>query len=258
MQIIWHGQYCFEIIVTPAKNSQIKIVIDPFSEEFGLKPPKLEADILLATHNHYSHNSFKAVSGNPSIGSGQTPFLVFGPGEYEIKNVFIKGISSLVAGASSLLPKRSEGHEMDKLQRIPPRPTSRRSASGDKKEKEENENTIYTIEAEDLKFCHLGKLAQKELTEEQLEEIGDIDILMIPIGGADTISAKEALRIMGQIEPKITIPMHYALPKLKIKLDGLDKFLKSLGIKSVTPESKLSIKQKDISAEEAKIVVLKP
>jgi L-ascorbate metabolism protein UlaG (beta-lactamase superfamily) len=246
MNITWHGQSCFEIIATPAKNSQIKIVIDPFSEELGLKIPKLEDDIVLMTHNHYSHNSVKAVSGNPSTGPGQAPFLISGPGEYEIRNVFIQGI------ASSTGVLADNGAE-DKIRR---KQTS--SIYVDRKGKEHVENIIYTIETEDLKLCHLGNLIQKELTEEQLEEIGDIDILMIPIGGAGTISAKEALRIMAQIEPKITIPMYYALPKLKIKLDGLDKFLKPLGIKSITPEPKLTIKQKDISVEEAKVVVLKP
>jgi len=216
MNIIWHGQSCFEIIATPAKNSQIKIIINPFSEELGLKTPKLEADIVLVKYNHHSHNGVKGIVGSP--------FLISGPGEYEIKDVFIQGIPSY----------------------------------SDKKEKARDENTIYAIEAEDLKLCHLGDLDQKELTEEQLEEIGDIDILMVPIGNAYTISAKEALRIMAQIEPKITIPMNYALPKLKIKLDGLEKFLKSLGIKAIEPVSKLTIKQKDISSEEAKIVVLRP
>jgi len=80
MNIIWHGQSCFEIVATPAKNSQVKIIIDPFSEEAGLKVPKLEADILLLTHNHQSRNSVSAVSGNP--------FLISDPGEYEIKNIF--------------------------------------------------------------------------------------------------------------------------------------------------------------------------
>lgn len=119
-------------------------------------------------------------------------------------------------------------------------------------------NTIYTIEAEDLKICHLGNFNQKELTSEQLEKIGDVDILMIPVGGADTISSKEALKIMSQIEPKITIPMHYAIPKLKAKLDPLDKFLKALGVKSLEPEKKLVIKKKDIAPDEAKIIALKP
>ena len=216
MNIIWHGQSLFELITTPAKNSQVKIVIDPFSEEVGLRVPKLEADIVLTTHNHYDHNNVKAVSGNP--------FLISGPGEYEIKNVFIQGIASW--------------HD-------------------DKKGAERGENTIYTIEAEDLKLCHLGDLGQKELFAEQLEKIAEVDILMIPVGGVFTISAKEALKIMSQIEPKITIPMHYALPKLKIKLDGLDKFLKIMSIKSIEPLNKLSIKKKDISPEEAKIIVLK-
>jgi len=67
---------------------------------------------------------------------------------------------------------------------------------------------------------------------------------------------------MSQIEPRITIPMHYQIPKLNPpaggKLEGLDKFLKALGLKSITPENKLSIKKKDLSPEEAKIIVLKP
>jgi len=217
MNIFWHGQSCFEIITSPAKNSQVKIIIDPFSEEIGLRPPKLEATLLLVTHQHYDHNNLKIVSGSP--------FLIEGPGEYEIKNIFIKGISSW--------------HDVSQG-------------------KERGENTIYTLETEEMRICHLGDLGQKELTEEQLEKIGDIDILMIPVGGVYTISGKEAVRIMSQIEPKITVPMHYQIPKLKIKLDGLDEFLKPLGIKSIEPLNKLVIKKRDIPTEEAKIVVLKP
>jgi len=235
MQIIWHGQSCFEISATPARNSQVKIVIDPFFEGTGLRAPRLEADILLSTRGNYNHNDIKAVSGAPSASSGQAPFLISGPGEYEIKNIFVQGIASLAVNASS-------GNE--------------------KKAKESGEKTVYIVEAEDLKLCHLGDLSQKELTEEQLEKIGEVDVLMIPVGNLYTLSAKDALKIMAQIEPKITIPMCYALPKLKMpgsgKLDGVDKFLKSLGVKSIEPLSKLVIKQKEVSTEEAKIVVLKP
>jgi hypothetical protein len=63
---------------------------------------------------------------------------------------------------------------------------------------------------------------------------------------------------MSQIEPNIIIPMHYQIPKLKLKLDGVDKFLKTMGIKSISPLPKLSIKKKDILSEEAKIVILQP
>ncbi|MBU4299440.1 MBL fold metallo-hydrolase [Patescibacteria group bacterium] len=217
MTIIWRGQSCFQITASRNKGEQVSIVIDSFSEEIGLRLPKLEADIALVTHSHSDHNNIKAISG--------TPFLIEGPGEYEIKNVFIQGIASF--------------HD---------------SSQG----KERGENTIYTIETEEMRLCHLGDLGQNELTEEQLEKIGEIDILIIPVGGVCTIGGKEAIKIMSQIEPKITIPMHYSLPKLKVKLDGLDKFLKPLGIKSIVPVNKLSLKKKDIPTEEAKIIVLKP
>lgn len=217
MQIFWKGQSCFQILATPGKNSQVKIVIDPFSEETGLRVPKLEADILLVSHDHYDHNNKKAVSGSP--------FLIEGPGEYEVKGVFVQGVQSW--------------HD-------------------DSQGKEKGGNTIYAVEVEDLRLCHLGDLGQKELTEEQLEKIGDVDILMIPVGGNFTISAKDALKIMSQIEPKITIPIHFQIPKLKAKLEGVDKFLRALGLKSIRAEDKLTIKKKDILPEEAKVIVLQP
>jgi len=230
MNIIWHGQSLFKIITIPKKNSQIKIVIDPFDEATGLKVPSLEADILLITHGHYDHNNLKAVKGQP--------FLVTGPGEYEIKEVFIQGISSF--------HDNSQGKTTPTLRPpwLPPGPRG--------------ENTIYIIETEEMRLCHLGDLGQKELNPEQLEKMGEIDVLMIPVGGISTISAKEAVKIMSQIEPKITIPMHYQIPKLKIKLNSLDNFLKTMGIKSLEPIPKLSIKKKDLSEGEAKIILLKP
>ncbi len=216
MQITWKGQSCFQITTQKTKTS-VNIIIDPFSPEIGLRPPSGAADIVLVTHDHHDHNNIKAIPG--------TPFVISGPGEYEIKEVYIQGIPSW--------------HD---------------SVGG----KERGSNTIYVIDAEDLRICHLGDLGQKELEDDQLEKIGEVDILMIPIGGNFTISEKEAQKIMAQIEPKITIPMHYSIPKLKIKLEGVDKFLKSLGIKSMQPEQKLSIKKKDILPDEAKIVVLEP
>lgn len=200
MQITWYGQTCFRINTQPNRNSSVNLLIDPPAKESGLRGPKLEADILLVT------------SESPKIEAGNY-FLITGPGEYEIKEIYIEGIAA-------------------------------------------SENTIYTIEAEEIRVCHLGKLSQKELNPEQLEKIGNVDILMIPIGGEEAIDAKGAIKIMTQIEPKIIIPMYYRTPKLKIKLDTLDQFLKTLGVKAAEPLAKLSIRKKDISAEEAKIIVL--
>ncbi|MCX6760825.1 MAG: MBL fold metallo-hydrolase [Candidatus Nealsonbacteria bacterium] len=214
MNIIWHGQSCFQIVSSQSKNGQVNIVIDPFDESIGLRAPKLEADILLTTRKDHDQSGAKNIVGSP--------FVIDGPGEYETKEIFIQGIST---------------------------PSS---------DKEKIFNTIYTIEAEEIKICHLGFFNQKELTDEQVEKIGETDILMIPVGGNDVISAKEAIKIMSQIEPKITIPMYYQIPKLKAKFDGVDSFLKAMGVKKVESLPKLSIKKKNISSEEAKIIILNP
>ncbi|MBZ9578041.1 MBL fold metallo-hydrolase [Patescibacteria group bacterium] len=218
MNITWYGQSCFQISSAQGKNNHVSIIIDPFGGDIGLKlPRKLEADVVLVSHDHFDHNNIKAVSGQPLV--------IKGPGEYEIKGVFVQGISGF--------HDNSQGAKRGNV-------------------------TIYTIETEGMRMCHLGDLGQKELSSDQLDKIGEVDILMIPVGGIYTIDAGEAIKVMAQIEPKITIPMHYQIPKLKIKLEGIGKFLKALGIKSLEPLPKLSIRKKDISSEEAKIIVLKP
>ncbi len=217
MNISWYGQTCFRIITQKGKDGQVNILIDPPQKESGLRSPKLEADILL-----FTNPDDERIKESPW---SKESFLITGPGEYEIKGVYIEGIPS---------------HRL-----VSNGPTA-------------HKDNIYTIETEGIKICHLGKLAQGDLTSNQLEKIGEVDILIIPIGGAETIDAKAAVKIMAQIEPRITIPMYYRFPKLKIKLDTIDKFLKFLGIKKLEPLPKLSIKKKDILPEEAKIIVLAP
>ena len=218
-KIYWAGQSCFQISVSNSKDHSADIVIDPFDEEaVGLKLPNLSADILLVTHDHKDHNAIKDVKG--------TPFVIQGPGEYEVKEVFIQGIPAF--------------HD-------------------DVNGKERGQSTIYLIEAEDLRFCHLGDLGQKQLTDEQLEKIDGVDVLMIPVGGDFTIDSSAAQKIIGQIEPKIVIPMHYALPKLKMKLDEVSKFLKTMGKNSVVAQDKLVVKMSALPKEGAmEIVVLQP
>lgn len=191
-------------------------MIDPFDSSIGLKVPSLSADLLLISHSHSDHNNKKAVKNSP--------FLIEGPGEYELKEVFVQGINSF--------------HD-------------------EKEGKERGSNTIYSIEAEGMRLCHLGDFGQRELNDEQLEKIGDVDVLFVPVGGVYTIDAKAAAKIIAQIEPRIIIPMHYHLPQLKIKIEGVDKFLKEMGKKALEPQPKLLLKKKDLP-EETKIVVLTP
>ncbi len=191
------------------KQEPVRILIDPFGENLGLRPPSLEADIVLVSNEE--SNNIKTARGEPVV--------VSGPGEYDIRDVYIEGISSTA-------PK--------------------------------GKNTIYTIETEKIKLCHLGNIGQPELTGEQLERLGDIHILFIPIGDMDGIGAKEAVKITNQLEPSIVIPMRYLVPKLALKLAGLTEFLKIMGAHNTTPEPKLAIKAKDIVSEETKVMVLTP
>ncbi|PIR42093.1 MAG: hypothetical protein COV30_00105 [Candidatus Yanofskybacteria bacterium CG10_big_fil_rev_8_21_14_0_10_37_15] len=148
-------------------------------------------------------------------------FIIKNPGEYEKNGVAVLGIHSY--------HDKSEG-------------------------KESGPNTIYIIRAEDMTICHLGDLGQEKLTEKQVQDIGDVDILMIPVGGNYTIDYKEALEVVSQIEPKIVIPMHYKVKNLNIDIDGVDKFVKGLGL---TPEKvdKLKIIKKSLPNEEVKLIL---
>ncbi len=217
-KIYWAGQSCFEISVSNSKDHEANIVIDPFDEKTGLKVPKLSGDIVMVTHDHHDHNNIKAVDGSP--------FVVKGPGEYEVKGVFIQGIPAF--------------HD-------------------DVQGKEKGRNTIYVFEAEDMRFCHLGDLGQKALTDEQLEKIDSVDVLMIPVGdGGYTIDSQAAQKIISQIEPLIVIPMHYALPKAEQDLDGVDKFLKTMGKPNIAPIDKLVVKSSTLPKDTMEIVVLQP
>ncbi len=150
-------------------------------------------------------------------------FVVDGPGEYEVKGVPIQGIQSF--------------HD-------------------NQKGKERGLNTIYRLEIEGITICHLGDLGQDSLTDEQLEKIAEVDILMIPVGGIYTINGQKAATIISQIEPRLVIPMHYQLPGLKIKLKPVDDFVKMMGLEKKETISRLVIKEKDLPSEGTKTIIM--
>lgn len=148
------------------------------------------------------------------------PIIVDGPGEYSVKGVEIKGIACY--------------HD-------------------NKQGKERGMNTIYTIETEGIKICHLGDLGHI-LSDEQIDKIGNVDILLIPVGGKYTIDTQEAIEVINQIEPRIIIPMHYKVNGLNIDLDKVDKFAKEMGASKQV--SKLTIKKKELPSEETETIIM--
>lgn len=212
MIITWYGQSCVRL-----QSKDTAVVFDPYNPSVGLKLPKLSADVLCITHDHEDHNNIAAVSGNP--------FLIDSPGEFEVKGIFVYGLSS--------------SHD-------------------DQEGKERGKNTIYCIEYEDMMITHLGDLGTTKLTEEQLERIEGTDILFIPVGGVYTIDARQAAEVISQIEPRIIIPIHYRIPHLKYKLDSIEPFMKAQGIKNGDEQESFKILKKDLPQEKTETIILKP
>lgn len=117
---------------------------------------------------------------------------------------------------------------------------------------------FYLLEIEGIILCHLHNYNQEELTAKNLELISGADVLMIPIGGKDSLNSKDAVKMISQIEPKIVVPMEYKTGASKDKTEGVDEFLKTMGIKEMEETAKLSIKERDISSKEegTEVVVL--
>lgn len=211
MEITYLGHSSFKI-----RGKSATIVTDPYdSAKVGFKFPKLEANIVTLSHEHFDHNQSKLVGGDPKV--------ISGPGEYEIVGVSIFGTHTY--------------HD-------------------DKKGEERGVNTVYTIDMEGVNVCHLGDLGHK-LTDDQLDQIGNIDVLLVPVGGMYTIDPSEASDVVSQIEPKIVIPMHFkaeGMPEDFASLETVDAFIKEIGVEPIR-DSKLVVTSDKIP-EEMQLVLL--
>ena len=208
MDITWYGQACFRL-----RDRGVAVVADPYDKSIGLKLPRLSADIVTISHQHRDHNCAEAVRGGP--------FVIDGPGEYEIKGLFVTGIAMW--------------HD------------NRGGA-------ERGANTIYIYEFPDATVCHLGDLGHMP-DQSQVEEMGRVDVLLVPVGSKYTIDGKRAAEVVSLIEPSVVIPMHYALPGLNIELGSVESFLREMGTKDAERLGTLSVTGKRLP-EETQVVVL--
>ena len=149
--------------------------------------------------------------------------VVNGPGEYEIHDVFITGIRTY--------------HDTENGAKL-------------------GYNTVYLIEVEGLVIAHLGDLGHP-LSEEQSEAMSKCDVLLVPAGGGDVISPEIAAEIIGQLEPKVVIPMRYATEKGDRSSGSLEDFCKRLGVATPTLEEKFVVRSADLM-EAMKVVPLVP
>lgn len=206
------------MIVTYHGNQQFKfqlgdmvIAVNPISKDSNLKGAKFGADICLISINHEDFN------GADQVGFGEKqPFVVSGPGEYEIKGVFLKAFPS---------KSNYDG--------------------------EERNNTIYTFNLDSLNVCFLGALSDLDISAEAKQALEEIDLLFVPIGGNGVLNAQDAYKLAVKLEPKAIIPMGYDVGDK----DALKTFIKEGG-EDVKPIDKLTIKKKDLEGKETDIIIL--
>jgi L-ascorbate metabolism protein UlaG (beta-lactamase superfamily) len=117
-------------------------------------------------------------------------------------------------------------------------------------------NTVYLIEIDGVRVCHLGDLGHR-LDDTDAETVASVDVLLVPVGGRTAINAVQAAEVVRQLEPRYVVPMHYAIPGLKVDLDPIDRFLKEMGVTVSEPQPKLSV-QASSGEYESKVVVLEP
>ena len=211
MEIHYLGHSCFRL-----RTRQASVLTDPFDPGMvGLPLKSQTADIVTISHSHQDHSYLKAVKGKNQA----EPFVIQGPGEYEVKQTFIIGWQTY------------HDAEQGKLR---------------------GKNTIYRIELEDISVLHLGDLGH-ELSADLVSELGEIDVLLIPVGGVYTIDASQAAQIVRQIEPKIVIPMHFYLPQLNpehfAQLQPAEEFFQQLGLSLPEPETSFKLAKSQIGDE---------
>jgi L-ascorbate metabolism protein UlaG (beta-lactamase superfamily) len=161
---------------------------------------------------------------NNAAAVGGGPRVLRGPGEYEVQDVLVTAVASY--------------HDAERGKRL-------------------GRNTIYLLHIDDLAVCHLGDLGHL-LTDDQREEIGDVDILLVPVGGKNTINAAQAAEVISQLDPRMIIPMHYATAATEGKVEGLDpvdKFCREMGVEVVEPQPKLAVTRGNLPSEPQVIIL---
>jgi len=197
------------------KGSSATLITDPYPPTLGYSLGKTTADIVTVSHQHPNHSYVLGFGGEPK------PRFITGPGEYEISDVLIIGVATF--------------HD-------------------DERGKKLGKNTVYLIEVDEISVCHLGDVGHV-LTTAQIEEIGGVDVLLLPVGGGNTINAPVAAEVVRQLEPSIVVPMHYKTKAVSEGLDPVERFLKEMGIMEFEPQPKISLTRSKLP-ESTQVILL--
>ena len=192
------------------------VVTDPFDHKtVGYDALKLKAEIVTISHDAPSHSYSEAVKG--------TTHVLTGAGEFEIGGVFITAIQTASGGRSA-------------------------------KAKDKASNTLFVYDYDGITVAHLGDM-QDTPTQSEVEALGTVNVLLIPVGGGSGLNAAKAAEVVSLLEPNIVIPMHYSTPDAKVNLESLNKFLKEMGLGRIESQPSLKVTRSGLP-DETKVVVL--
>ena len=237
MKIKWLGHASFLI----TSDGGIKIITDPYETGSGLSYGEIReaADIVTVSHDHADHNNVAAIQGNPKVIKDTTTWVI-------PKAIFETSY------VKSRMRELNENKEEISNIRFNATPCYHDDTGG----KARGKNTIFCFEVDGIRVCHLGDVGH-HLSEEQVAELGEVDVLLIPVGGFYTIDARAAIELCGRIKPRVVIPMHYKTDKCDYPIAGVERFLQ--GKEEVT---RLGVSEAEFEKDElpsaTQIVVLTP
>lgn len=208
MEITWYGLSCFRLV----ERGFATVVTDPYDHrETSYARLNQTADIVTIGNDAPDQYDLEAIKG--------APYVIRGPGEYEVGGVFITGIQ--ISGQHAPAQGR---------------------------------NTLYVFDYETLTVAHLGDLTSVP-TQSEIEAFGAVDVALVPVGGGENLNAARAAEVISMLEPKIVIPLKFATPKSNSQLDSLGKFLKEMGLSDVNAQPVLKISRSHLP-EEPQVIVL--
>lgn len=225
MELTWHGRFCVRL-----RSRDATVVADPFPADVGPTGRGIAGDIVT-----YSHDEPHPASGIRQMRKVRTPngeevlvpaslegaFVLRDPGEFEVRHVLMNGVR-----------------------------TDRPTGDG---ESDDVRNIAFTYELDAIHACHLGDVGGR-LDEEQLGEIGSVELLCIPIGGR--LSAARAAEIVAQVDPKLVVPLTVeSAPEAADK--ALDRFLHEMGVRDPQPQARLSVTVSTVP-DDTTVVLLEP
>ncbi len=205
-------ELCMEITYLGHASFKLKgksgtVITDPYEKMVGFSFPSTTADIVTVSHAHPDHNNAEAIK---PAGTREKPFIINASGEYEVSGISIFGYPSF--------------HD---------------EADG----KERGSNIVYTIVIDGVTIVHLGDLGH-ELSDSFIEKLGNVDVLLCPVGGHYTINSKVAVNLIQEVEPSYIIPMHFKTDGHDEKtfgmLETLADFQKAFGV-TVEPVKSLTV-----------------